>query len=72
MVNLIFCILLIIGIVYGVATNQGNEILNVLLSSPKESFVLFIDLNMKIMQQIRIYLSLILLLQVIHLIAVKN
>ena len=44
MVNLIFCMLLIIGIVYGVSTNQGNEILNVLLSSPKESFVLFIDI----------------------------
>lgn len=42
--NIIFSIIFIIGIIYGVATGRGEIVLNTLLQSPKNALFIFIDI----------------------------
>jgi spore maturation protein A len=44
MANAIFIFIFVVGLVYGLATGRGDVILETLLKSPKNAFLIFIDI----------------------------
>lgn len=44
MANIIFVLLFVVGIAYSMISNRKDIVLNVILSAPKDAFLLFIDI----------------------------
>lgn len=44
MANIIFVLLFVVGIVYSMISKREDIVLNVILSAPKDAFLLFIDI----------------------------
>lgn len=44
MINKIFLTIFLIGLIYGAITGRADLIVNVILSTPKEAFLLFVDM----------------------------